>query len=60
MAGQRLTKFVRGELDWIVMKGLEKDRATRRYETASGLANDVQRYFNDEPVVACPPVQRTD
>src|SRR5262249_37558075 len=42
------------ELDWIVMKCLEKDR-TRRYETANGLARDVQRYLNDEPVEACPP-----
>ncbi len=51
---KRLSTFVRGELDWIVMKALEKDRA-RRYETANGLANDVRRYLNDEPVVACPP-----
>jgi serine/threonine protein kinase/WD40 repeat protein len=50
----RLTKLVRGELDWIVMKCLEKDR-TRRYETASALAADVQRYLADEPVLACPP-----
>ena len=50
----RLTKLVRGELDWIVMKALEKDR-NRRYETASGLAADVQRYLKDEPVQACPP-----
>jgi tetratricopeptide (TPR) repeat protein len=50
----KLTKLVRGELDWIVMKALEKDR-TRRYETASGLASDVQRYLADDPVVACPP-----
>ncbi|MFO0903254.1 MAG: tetratricopeptide repeat protein [Pirellulales bacterium] len=50
----KLTKLVRGELDWIVMKALEKDRA-RRYETANGLANDIQRYLNDEPVAACPP-----
>jgi len=42
------------ELDWIVMKCLEKDRS-RRYETASGLALDVQRYLADEPVLACPP-----
>ncbi len=42
------------ELDWIVMKTLEKDR-TRRYATANGLAADVQRYLNDEPVQACPP-----
>jgi len=50
----RLTKLVRGELDWIVMKALEKDR-NRRYETANGFAMDVQRYLADEPVVACPP-----
>jgi serine/threonine protein kinase len=50
----KLTKLVRGELDWIVMKALEKDR-TRRYETASALAADVQRYLHDEPVSACPP-----
>jgi serine/threonine protein kinase/tetratricopeptide (TPR) repeat protein len=50
----RLTSEVRGELDWIVMKCLEKDR-TRRYETANGLARDVQRYLADEPVEACPP-----
>ena len=45
---------MRGELDWIVMKALEKDR-TRRYETASSFAADVQHYLNDEAVVACPP-----
>ncbi len=50
----KLTKLVRGELDWIVMKALEKDR-NRRYETANGLGNDLQRYLNDEPVQACPP-----
>ena len=50
----KLTQLVRGELDWIVMKALEKDR-TRRYETANGLARDVERYLNDEPVEACPP-----
>jgi serine/threonine protein kinase len=50
----RLTKLVRGELDWIVMKALEKDRG-RRYETANDFAMDVQRYLNDEPVQACPP-----
>ena len=50
----RLTKLVRGELDWIVMKALEKDR-NRRYETADGFAMDVQRYLADEPVQACPP-----
>ncbi len=50
----RLSGIVRGELDWIVMKCLEKDRK-RRYETASGLARDIQRYLADEPVEACPP-----
>jgi serine/threonine protein kinase len=50
----KLTKLLRGELDWIVMKALEKDR-NRRYETANGFAMDVQRYLADEPVLACPP-----
>ena len=50
----RLARLVRGELDWIVMKSLEKDR-TRRYETASSLARDLERYLRDEPVEACPP-----
>jgi WD40 repeat protein len=50
----KLTTLVRGELDWIVMKALEKDRA-RRYESAGGLARDIERYLNDEPVLACPP-----
>src|SRR5687768_16635277 len=50
----KLTKLVRGELDWIVMKALEKDRE-RRYETANGFALDVQRYLADEAVQACPP-----
>ncbi|MCI0460849.1 MAG: tetratricopeptide repeat protein, partial [Gemmataceae bacterium] len=50
----KLTKLVRGELNWIVMKALEKDRS-RRYETANGLAMDLQRYLADEPVQACPP-----
>src|SRR5438876_8236399 len=50
----KLTKLVRGELDWIVMKTLEKDR-NRRYETANGFAADLQRYLTDEPVQACPP-----
>jgi serine/threonine protein kinase/WD40 repeat protein len=49
-----LTKVVRGELDWIVMKALEKDRS-RRYETANSLAMDLQHYLADEPVQACPP-----
>jgi serine/threonine protein kinase/tetratricopeptide (TPR) repeat protein len=51
---ERLTKLVRGELDWIVMKALAKDR-NRRYETANGLVRDLQRYLADEPVEACPP-----
>ena len=50
----KLVHLVRGDLDWIVMKALEKDR-TRRYETANGLAADIQRHLNDEPVVARPP-----
>jgi WD40 repeat protein/serine/threonine protein kinase len=50
----KLAKLVRGEIDWIVMKCLEKDRS-RRYETANGLARDVERYLHDEPVEACPP-----
>src|SRR5437899_1787434 len=54
MEPAKLTKLVRGELDWIVMKCLEKDR-NRRYETASAFAADVQRYLKDEPVLACPP-----
>ncbi len=51
---RQLGRTIRGELDWIVMKALEKDRS-RRYETANGLAMDVQRYLSDEPVQACPP-----
>jgi WD40 repeat protein len=50
----KLIHSLRGDLDWIVMKCLEKERA-RRYETASGLANDVKRHLNCEPVVARPP-----
>jgi serine/threonine protein kinase/tetratricopeptide (TPR) repeat protein len=50
---KRLTQLLRGELDWIVMKAMEKDR-NRRYETASAFAADVQRYLNNEPVQACP------
>jgi serine/threonine protein kinase len=50
----KLAKLVRGELDWIVMKALEKDR-DRRYETANGFAQDVQRYLAGEPVQAAPP-----
>src|SRR5438067_737529 len=51
---RRLGQAVRGELDWIVMRCLEKDR-NRRYESASALASDVQRYLSDESVQACPP-----
>lgn len=51
---RRLSGLVRGELDWIVMKALEKDR-NRRYETANGLAADILRHLQDEPVSACPP-----
>jgi WD40 repeat protein len=51
---RKLNGILRGELDWIAMKCLEKDR-NRRYETANGLAADVQRYLRDEPVLACPP-----
>ncbi len=51
---RRLSAALRGELDWIVMKALEKDR-TRRYETANSFAADVRRYLADEPVQACPP-----
>jgi eukaryotic-like serine/threonine-protein kinase len=50
----KLSKMFRGDLDWITMKALEKDR-TRRYETASGLAADVLRFLHDEPVEASPP-----
>jgi serine/threonine protein kinase len=50
----RLSRMLRGEIDWIVMKALEKDR-TRRYETANGFAMDVQRYLGGEPVLAVPP-----
>jgi serine/threonine protein kinase/Flp pilus assembly protein TadD len=51
---RKLRQVVRGELDWIVMKCLEKDR-NRRYESASALAADIRRYLADEPVQACPP-----
>ncbi len=50
----KLTKLVRGELDWIVMKSLEKDR-DRRYQSPNSLASDIQHYLHDEPVQACPP-----
>ncbi len=50
----RLAKLLRGDLDWIVMKALEKDRS-RRYDTASSLAHDIERYLDQKPVEACPP-----
>ena len=50
----KLTRLVRGELDWIVLKALEKDRS-RRYETANALSREIQRYLADESVEACPP-----
>jgi serine/threonine protein kinase/tetratricopeptide (TPR) repeat protein len=49
-----LTKLIRGDLDWIVLKTLEKDR-THRYETANGLLMDIERHLADEPVAAGPP-----
>ncbi len=54
---RKLAALVRGELDWIVMKCLEKDRS-RRYETANALAMDLSRYLSDQPVLACPPSVR--
>jgi serine/threonine protein kinase len=54
MEPRKLSSEVRGELDWIVMKALEKDR-NRRYESAGDMAADVERYLNDEAVEACPP-----
>ena len=54
VAPDRLRREIQGDLDWIVMKALDKDRA-RRYETATGLANDITRFVNDEPVNARPP-----
>src|SRR5439155_20123536 len=53
---RKLIELLRGDLDWIVMKCLEKDR-TRRYDTANGLAMDVQRHLDTEPVAARPPSQ---
>jgi WD40 repeat protein/serine/threonine protein kinase len=50
----KLVRRVRGELDWIVMRALEKDRG-RRYQTADGLARDIQRFLRDEPIEAGPP-----
>src|SRR5262249_8344719 len=54
MEAASLGRLFRGDLDWIVMKALEKDRM-RRYDTASGLAMDVQRHLNPGPVIARPP-----
>jgi tetratricopeptide (TPR) repeat protein len=54
---KKLSGLVHGELDWIVMKALEKDRS-RRYDTANGFARDIERYLHDEPVQACPPSAR--
>jgi serine/threonine protein kinase/Tfp pilus assembly protein PilF len=54
MEPAKLTTLMRGELDWIVMKSLEKDR-NRRYETANSFAADVQRYLSGGAVLACPP-----
>ena len=53
----KLIGALKGDLDWIVLKAIEKDR-DRRYETANGMAEDIQRYLDDEPVVACPPSAR--
>jgi serine/threonine protein kinase/Flp pilus assembly protein TadD len=53
-APRELSRLLHGELDWIVLKALEKDR-NRRYESASALAADVERYLHDEAVLACPP-----
>ena len=53
VAANQLQNQLRGDLDWIVMKALEKDR-TRRYDTANGLAMDIQRHLNTEPVLARP------
>ncbi len=50
----KLNTLMRGELDWIVVKAMEKDRA-RRYETANDIAADIQRHLNNEPIVARPP-----
>jgi serine/threonine protein kinase len=50
----KLSALLRGDLDWIVMKCLEKDRA-RRYDTANGLATDIQRHLSSEPIIARPP-----
>ncbi|MFK7884177.1 MAG: tetratricopeptide repeat protein [Phycisphaerales bacterium] len=54
---RRLGSLVMGDIDWIVMKALEKDRA-RRYQTATGFAEDIDRYLQNEPVLASPPGKR--
>jgi serine/threonine protein kinase/dienelactone hydrolase len=54
MEPRRLSTLIKGDLDWIVMKAMEKDR-TRRYDTAKDLAEDVQRYLDHKPVEASPP-----
>ncbi len=54
MEAHKLVTLLRGDLDWIVMKCLEKDR-TRRHETANGLAVDIKRHLNNEPITARPP-----
>jgi serine/threonine protein kinase len=54
---RRISAVLRGELDWIVMKALEKDR-NRRYESASAFAADIERFLKQEPVLACPPTVR--
>jgi serine/threonine protein kinase len=54
VGAQRLNQIVHGELDWIVMKSLEKDR-NRRFDSPLALTQDIQRYLEDEPVLACPP-----
>ncbi|HZZ82061.1 MAG TPA: protein kinase, partial [Gemmataceae bacterium] len=51
---RKLTSLVSGDLDWIVMRTMEKDRS-RRYATAAGLAQDIERYLTNQPVEACPP-----
>jgi serine/threonine protein kinase/tetratricopeptide (TPR) repeat protein len=51
---KKLSALMRGELDWIVLKALEKDR-NRRYETPNGMAQDIERHLHDEAVQACPP-----
>src|SRR5205823_14244496 len=51
---RRLVREIKGDLDWIAIKALEKDRM-RRYDTASALGRDIERYLSSEPVEACPP-----